>query len=131
MCCDISRGRSAPALSGEPDGRWVGGGSFPSWFGMIEARPPLAVLELFGDAVRLGPRPRVLGLMFGIEPLVATATEFDEVFSETRRARVGIGFQPRGGPPYYLWTSNRDEVLSALDSAGFAVTWQARQRDRW
>jgi hypothetical protein len=121
---------ATPILSGEPDSRWVGSGSFPSWFGMMEATTPLAVLEVFDHAVRLRLRPRVLGQMFGIEPLVAKATELEEVFSASRLFRIGIGFRPRGGPAYYLWTSRSDEILSALESAGLSVTWQARKRDR-
>lgn len=121
---------TARVLSGEPDRRWVGSGSFPGWFGMMEATTPLAVLEVFGDTFRLRLRPRILGSMFGVEPLVANALEMEEVFSAARLVRVGIGFRPRGGPPYYLWTSNRDDVLSAFESAGFPVTWQARKRDR-
>jgi hypothetical protein len=127
---DVVLAPIAPVLSGEPDRRWVGSGAFPGWFGMMEATTPLAVLEVFGNALRLRLRPRVLGLMFGVEPLVAKATDMEEVFSVSRLVRVGIGFRPRGGPSYYLWTSHRDEALSALEAAGFPVTWQARKRDR-
>ena len=121
---------AVPVLSGEPDRRWVGSGSFPGWFGTMEASTPLAVLEVFGRALRLRVRPRLVGRMFGMEALVANDTDVEEVFAAFRVARIGIGFRPRNGPTYYLWTSQRDDVLSTLESLGFPVTWQPRKRDR-
>ena len=117
-------------LSGEPDERWVGSGSFPGWFGTMQATVPLAVLEVFGDVVRLRLRPRLLGLMFGVGPLTATATELEEVFSARRLTGVGIGFRPVGGPTYYVWTSARDEILAVLAAHHFVITWEERKRDR-
>jgi hypothetical protein len=120
---------TAHVLSGDPDQRWVGSGSFPGWFGTMQAAVPLAVLEMFGDVVRLRLRPRLLGLMFGVGPLTATATELEEVFSARRLTGVGIGFRPVDGPTYFLWTSARDEILAVLATHHFAVAWEERKRD--
>ena len=121
---------TAHVLFGDPDERWVGSGSFPGWFGTMQATVPLAVLEVFGGVIRLRLRPRLLGVMFGVGPLIATPTELEEVFAARRLAGVGIGFRPGGGPTYYLWTSARDEILAVLAAHHFVVTWEERKRDR-
>ncbi len=119
-----------PNVSGDPDAAWSGGGSFPGWMGTMEASPPLAVLELFGDVVRLRVRPGFLGSVFGMLPLVASPSGVAEVFPVVRMFRRGVGFRTLDGSWYHFWTAQADTILIVLSDRQFPVTWQ-EQKYNW
>jgi hypothetical protein len=108
--------------------RWVGGANLPGSFGRMNATTPLAVLELTGPSLRLYVRPRLIGRLFGIRPVTATSSDNLEAFPV--RAKLwtsGVGMGRNGDAVVYFWTAQREEVLQALASAGFRVSWEERR----
>ena len=107
--------------------RWVGGGTFPTFLGKMEASYPLVVLEISTNALQLRVRPRILAGMFGIPRLLASPSTVDEIYFVSRRFRVGVAIVPEDSAIFSFWTPHADQVLGRLVSAGFAVSAEERR----
>jgi hypothetical protein len=108
--------------------RWTGGANVPGSLGRINATSPLAVLELTGPSLHLYFRPRPIARLFGIGPVTATNSDNLEAFPvKGKLGASGVGVGRSGDAVVYFWTTQREEVLQALASAGFRVTWEERR----
>lgn len=104
--------------------RWVGGANLPGSLGRMNATTPLAVLDLGPDWISLDVRPRVLGRMFGMRSTIVTRSGDVAVFpARGRLGTRGVGVQRNGVAPAYFWTRRPEEVLQALASADWQVSW--------
>jgi hypothetical protein len=95
----------------------------------MNATYPLAVLELTDSSLNLYVRPRLIARLFGIGCVVATNSDGLEAFPVTGRfwAPQGVGLARCGDAAAYFWTTRREDVLQALVSASFRVTWEERR----
>jgi hypothetical protein len=117
---------SAPGSS--PALRWVGGANVPGSLGRMNATSPLAVLELTDSSLNLYCRPRLIARLFGIGRVVATNSDGLEAFPVTgKMGASGVGLGRSGDAVVYFWTKRREDVLQALASAGFRVSWGERR----
>jgi hypothetical protein len=108
--------------------RWVGGANVPGFLGRMNATYPLAVLELADSSLHLYVRPRLIARLFGIGEVAAATSDGLEAFPVTRLLGTsGVGLGRSGDAVVYFWTTQREEVLQALASAGLRVSWAERR----
>jgi hypothetical protein len=126
-------GRTLVASVSSPDepsaaSRWVGGANLPGTFGRTNATKPLAVLDLGPSSLTLGVRPKLLAGMFGVSSITVPRSDDVEVFPVRGRLGTrGVGVRRDGAAPVYFWTSQPEEVLQALASADWPVSWDERR----
>jgi hypothetical protein len=121
--------------------RWIGAADLPSPLGRITTTYHVAVLEIIDGALTLRLRPEpLMRLTLRIQTLNLRPDEVEAVFPARSRIRIpAIGVRPLHGPPSYFLTaagplrwyfgrisSDRAEILAAIESAGFPVTWEER-----
>ena len=125
--------------------RWIGAADLPSPLGRMTTSYQLALLEVVGGVLflRLRAEP-LMRLMFRVQTLSLRPDEVEAVFPARSRFRIpAIGIRPRQGPPSYFLTaagplrwyfgqisSDRAEILAAIESAGFPVSWEERRFSR-
>jgi hypothetical protein len=108
--------------------RWVGGANLPGTLGRINATTPLAVLDLGPSSITLGIRPKLLAGMFGVSSITLTRSDDAEVFPVRRRLGTrGVGVRRNQAAPVYFWTTQPEEVLQAVASADWPVSWDERR----
>jgi hypothetical protein len=108
--------------------RWVGGANLPGWRGRLNATTPLAVLDLGPSSIKLGIRPKLLAGMFRVSSITVTRSDDVEVFPVRGRLGTrGVGVRRNGAAPVYFWTTQPEEVLQALASADWPVSWDERR----
>jgi hypothetical protein len=126
-------GRTLHASVSSPDepsatSRWVGGANLPGTFGRTTATKPLAVLELGPSSLMLRVRPKLLAGMFGASSITVPRSDDVDVFPvRARLGTRGVGVRCNGVAPVYFWTSQPEEVLQALASADWPVSWDERR----
>jgi hypothetical protein len=90
----------------------------------MNATTPLAVLDLGPGSINLDVRPKLLARMFGVSSMTVTRSDEVEAFPVRRRFGTrGVGVSRNGTAPVYFWTTRPDEVLQALASADWPVSW--------
>jgi hypothetical protein len=111
------------AAAGVIPARWTVAASVPSPLGYVLVGLPLAVVEVRESGLRFWVRPRIAGILFGIENLTITP-EDNVVFLPVQRRRDSIGIELRmpQRPSYYFWTKRRDELMAAAAALGLEVS---------
>jgi hypothetical protein len=108
--------------------RWVGGANLPGTLGRTNATTPLAVLRLGSSSISLDVRPKLVARMVGLSPITVTRSDNVVVFPvRSRFGTRGVGVGQKGVAPLYFWTTKREEVLQALASADWSVSWDERR----
>jgi hypothetical protein len=96
--------------------RFIGGMNVPSRAGRINASRPLAELTVGGDAMTLRPRWFARWIL---RDVVIPLDQVTAVFPLRGHWMTGgVGVAMSGGQVAYFWTSQSDEVLAALHTAG-------------
>jgi hypothetical protein len=94
----------------------------------VNATAPLAVLDLGPGSINLDVRPKLLGRMVGVSSVTVTRSDEVEAFPVRRRFGTrGVGVQRNEAAPVYFWTTRPEEVLQALASADWQVSWDERR----
>jgi hypothetical protein len=84
--------------------------------------------DLGPSSLKLGIRPKLLAGMFGVSSLTVPRSDDVEVFPVRGRLGTrGVGVRRNGAAPVYFWTSQPEEVLQALASADWPVSWDERR----
>ena len=126
-------GRTLVPSVSSPDGpsaatRWVGGANLSGTRGRTNATTPLAVLDLGPSSIKLGIRPKLLAGIFRVSSITVTRSDDVEVFPVRGRLGTrGVGVRRNGAAPVYFWTTQPEEVLQALASADWPVSWDERR----
>ena len=102
--------------------RWVGSARVPSTLGYVIVGPPLAVVEVRQGGLLFRVRPRIAGILFGIENLMVTPDDNVVILPAQRRGSTGIELRMSQRPSYYFWTKRRDEVMVAAAAVGLEVS---------
>ena len=75
----------------------------------------------------LSLRLRWLARMLGKKPLECSADELELAFPCTGTFSDGVGFRIHGGAEIYFWTSQGDEILTALKRLGTPISTDVRR----
>jgi len=105
---------------------WIGGARFPGPGGWsANASSPFAVLSFDGGTLSL--RLRWLARLLGKTPLECSVDALDLAFACSGTFSSGVGLRTSEGTEVYFWTSQGDEILSALKSSGVPVSAEPRR----
>jgi hypothetical protein len=119
-----------PASSAAPSvaTRWVGGANLPGALGRMNATTPLAVLRLGSSSISLDIRPKLITRMLGVSSTTLARSDDVEAFPVSSRwGTRGVGLRRNGAAPLYFWTTQPEELLQALASADWPVSWDERR----
>jgi hypothetical protein len=114
--------------------RWTGAGLVPArGVGYWSATIPLVLVELNHGTLTVRVRPAWFGKLLSARNITVTTAGGLEAFRvRDRAAYQGIEFRPPGRSSFYFYTQRREEVLSALAEAGFAISSEpGRERPAW
>jgi hypothetical protein len=110
--------------------RWIGGASVRlRSVGMFNVPRRFATLSLTPGRVLLEVRPASFTRRLPGYPWTLTPSQQPEIFPVRATGfKRGVGFRKPGQKPYYFWCGRaRDDILDALETAGFAVSRTERR----
>lgn len=104
--------------------RLTGGMNVPAATGRVSATLPLAMLELTGTTLEFRIRPQWFRRLAGVQILTLSPNSGAVIFPVHQLIGIGIGIRPRGQATWYFRTPAPEDLLSALDVAGFETSAQ-------